>query len=283
MAPPRSMAMAEDNFKIQRRRSSECDLDSHATRRALMEAFAAADTNASGFVDREELTRVLTKTEVHMQNPAEDIDAIFEAFDVDGDGAINVVDVCAKFEPAIERNGCTMMGGKMDLDSIMKETFDKMLVDARDQRTAVNRSFMQAGEDCRDWFCKKFLGSKWRMKTFDEFTKGGKGCASRLAHLRANLSEASKGENKWVNTALVSDTDFKNEVLDKNGICDFAEKWLSRLECEIADIWASKRRHLSEINRTTSLLSEASTRTFSLEESASMSALADTFERLATA
>ncbi|KAJ1469786.1 hypothetical protein T484DRAFT_1981513 [Baffinella frigidus] len=273
MAPPRGMAMAGDNFKIQRRKSSVCDLDSHATRRALMEAFAAADTNASGFVDREELTRVLTKIEVHMQNPAEDIDAIFEAFDVDGDGAINVAEFCAKFEPAIERNGCTMMGGKMDLDSIMKETFDKMLVDARDQRTAVNRSFMQAGEDCQEWFCKKFLGSKWRMKTFDEFYTG-KGCASRLAHLRVSLSEATQGTNKWVNTALVSDADFKNEVLDKNGICDFAEKWLSRLESEMADISATKRRNSSEADRTTSLLSESSTRTSSLEESASISALA---------
>ncbi|KAJ1468370.1 hypothetical protein T484DRAFT_1984386 [Baffinella frigidus] len=172
-----------------------------------------------------------------------------------------------------------MMGGKMDLDCIMKETFDKMLVDARDQRTAVNRSFMQAGEDCRDWFCKKFLGSKWKMKTFDEFYTS-KGCASRLAHLRVSLSEASQGTNKWVNTALVADADFKREVLDKNGR-DFAEKWLSRLESEMADISATKRRNSCEIDRTSSLLSEASTRTSSLEESANIGALADTFERLA--
>ncbi|KAJ1469518.1 hypothetical protein T484DRAFT_2165165 [Baffinella frigidus] len=279
MAPPRSMT--EANFKIQRRRSSECELTPQLTRRALMAVFAVADTNASGFVDREELTRVLTILEVRMHNPAEDIDALFEAFDVDGDGAISIVEFCTKFEPAIERSGCKMMGSKMDFDRIMKETFAKMLVDARDQRTAVDRSFMQAGDDCQEWFCKKFLGSKWRTKIFEEFTKGGKGCASRLEYLRANLAEASEGANKWVNNALISDADFKREVLDTNGICDFAEKWLSRLECEMADISATKRRNSSATNRTTSLLSEASTRTSSLEDSASTSPLAATFERLA--
>jgi hypothetical protein len=76
-------------------------------------------------------------------------------------------------------------------------------------------------------FPKTFLGSKWRMKTFDQFyTNGGKDAASRLAHLRASLSEASEGTNKWVAKALVSDPDFRREVLDKEGIRIFADKWL---------------------------------------------------------
>ncbi|KAJ1467284.1 hypothetical protein T484DRAFT_3631608 [Baffinella frigidus] len=213
---------------MQRPKSSECDPRQTLIRRALIEAFAEADTNASGFVDREELTSVLTNSGLHALPPPHDIDAIFEALDLDGDGAINVVEFCAKFEPAIERSGCTVMGGKMDLDCIMKETFDKMLA----ERTAVNHSSMQAGEDCREWFCNKFLAFP-RMQEGDSYT--GQHC---------------------------------RRVLDKNGICDFAEKWLARLEFEMADISASKRLHSCETDRTTSLLSECSSRTSSREDSA---------------
>mmetsp|Transcript_42806 Transcript_42806/g.97358 ORF Transcript_42806/g.97358 Transcript_42806/m.97358 type:complete len:272 (+) Transcript_42806:166-981(+) len=263
MAPPRGAAFASDSFKLIRRKSSVSDLSPELARRALMDAFAEADKDASGFIDRAELVGVIQKMGVHMQNPTDDIDALFEALDIDGDGSIDVVEFCTKFEPAIKRDHGVM--GKMDVDVVMKETFDKMLVDARDQRTAVNRSFMQAREDCQEWFCKKFLGSKWRMKTFDAFyTNGGKGSASRLAHLRKSLDEAIKGKNEWITTSLESDQDFKREVLDKDGIGTFADKWLARLEAEMGTITA-KRLASCETNRTMSMVSNG-TRTSSHED-----------------
>jgi len=52
---------------------------------------------------------------------------------------------------------------------------------------------MLAREDCRAWFNIKFLGDKWTTKLFHKFyTKGGKSSATRLAHLRSNLVEASQ-------------------------------------------------------------------------------------------
>ena len=266
MAPPRGAAFASDSFKMIRRKSSVSDLTPELTRRALMDAFAEADKDHSGFVDRDELTKVLQTIGVVMANPNEDIDALFEALDIDGDGTIDTLEFATKFEPAIRFKGLSLMG-KMDLDVIMKETFDKMLVEARDQRTAVNRSFMQARDDCGEWFCKKFLGSKWRMKTFDEFyTNGGKGSASRLAHLRTSLASAITGKNKWVATALESDADFKREVLDKEGISAFAEKWLARLEGEMAGITAKRLASCAscETDRTFSMVSDG-TRTTSQE------------------
>ena len=200
---------------------------------------------------------------------------------VDGDGKLDVGEFVAKFQPAINRKTLTLVMGKMDLDAIMRETFDKMLADARDQRTAVNRSFMQAREYCQEFFSKKFLGSKWRMKLFDEFyTNGGKGSASRLAHLRASLGTACQGKNKWVANALASDADFKREVLDKDGIREFADKWLARLEAEMVDI-SVKRLHSSASDTFSSLVSTEGTRTSSHEAfAASTSSLAGEFTRL---
>ncbi|KAJ1478758.1 hypothetical protein T484DRAFT_1960368 [Baffinella frigidus] len=283
MAPPRGAALASESFKLIRRKSSLADLTPELTRKALLEAFAEADADHSGFVDRSELAGVLAKIGVQLQNPADDVEAIFEALDMDGDGTVDVAEFCAKFEPAIKRGGSSMMG-KMDLDNIMKETFDKMLGNARDQRTAVNRSFMQAREDCQDWFAKKFLGTKWRMKLFDEFyTNGGKGCASRLAHLQQSLGEATQGKNKWVATALESDADFKREVLDKDGISRFADAWLARLEAEMGEISAKRLQSSAsfETGRTLSALpSEEGTRLCSLQESEGAASLAGEFSRL---
>jgi len=248
--------MAADSFKLMRRKSSAVsDLSSDAMRIALIGVFTEADKDSSGSLDRPQLTGLLSSLGVQLLNPIEDIDAIFEAVDTDGDGNISTVEFCTKFEPAIKRLGSSMMG-KMDLDIIMKETFDKMLVDARDQRTAVNRSFMQAREDCQEWFCKKFLGSKWRMKLFEAFyTNGGNGSESRLAHLRKSLDEAIKGKNTWVLSSLESDMDFKREVLDTEGVCSFSDKWLIRLEAELATI-SAKRLQSSETDRAPSVASD---------------------------
>jgi len=147
MGPPRGLATAADSFtkthgSMTRTKSAVSDLTSDLARQALLDAFKEADTDASGFVDLEELKQVLQTLGVEMQNPAADMAALFEAMDIDGDGHIDVVEFISKFEPAIKRGGSTMMG-RMDLEFVMKETFDEMLVEAREQRTAVNRSFMQ--------------------------------------------------------------------------------------------------------------------------------------------
>jgi len=277
-----------------RRKSSLSDLTEALTRTALRHAFEDADKDSSGFVCRQELMGVLETIGVEMQNPTDDMEALFEAMDIDGDGTIDVSEFISKFEPAIKRGGSTIMA-KMDLATVMKETFDAMLGEERDQRTAVNRSFMQAREDCRAFFEKMFLGSKWRMKMFEEFyTNGGKGCASRLAHLRASLASATLGTNTWVAEALDSDADFKKEVLDKEGIQAFANKWRVRLEAEMAGI-SAKRLASSETNlgrtgdepegltRSVSFVSADGTRTSShfddLEKTSSLS-LPDSFERL---
>jgi hypothetical protein len=168
-----------------------------------------------------------------------------------------------------------------------------MLVEERDQRTAVNRSFMQAREDCHAFFDKMFLGSKWRMKMFAEFyTNGGKGSASRLAHLRANLLEACLGTNTWVAEALDSDVDFKKEVLDKEGIYHFANKWRMRLETEMSGISAKRLAScvtnrttpcgppLAVSDRTVSFVSADGTRPSSLFDDVEDVSLPDSFERL---
>ena len=173
---------------------------------------------------------------------------------------------------------------------------------------------MQAREDCAEWYCKKFLGSKWRMKLFEEFyTNGGKGSPIRLAHLRASLDEACLGTNAWVARSLDSDVDFKKEVLDKEGIRDYSLKWRERLEAEMAEIaqrlaacasrdkprrvsfsdqGAQPRRVSADIlapkscepeARTSSQVSEMGTRPSSVEDSASPDSLPDAFERLKTA
>jgi len=164
---------------------------------------------------------------------------------------------------------------------------------------------MQAREDCAEWYCKKFLGSKWRMKLFEEFyTHGGKGSPIRLAHLRASLGEACLGTNAWVAAALESDVDFKKEVLDSSGICDFSVKWLERLEVEMTVIATRLAAKASRDNdkprrvsfskqgaRTSSQVSAEGTRpssiedlpsTASLEDLPSTASLPDAFERLQT-
>jgi hypothetical protein len=118
------------------------DLTSDLARQALLDAFRDADKDGSGFVELGELTQVLSTIGVEMQNPADDMAALFEAMDINEDGQIDVAEFISKFEPAIKRGGSTMMG-RMDLEFVMKETFDEMLVEAREQRTAVCRSFMQ--------------------------------------------------------------------------------------------------------------------------------------------
>jgi len=146
------MALASDSFT--RRKSAMCDLSPALTRQALLEAFAEEDTDGSGFVDREELAKVVQSIGVEMQNPTDDMEALFETMDIDANGRIDVTEFITNFEPAMKRGGSTPMG-QMDLAAIMKQTFDAMLLDARDQRTAVNRSFMQAREECGEWYCKK--------------------------------------------------------------------------------------------------------------------------------
>ena len=131
-----------------------CDLSPALTRQALLEAFAEEDADASGFIDREELAKVVQTIGVEMQNPTDDMEALFETMDIDANGRIDVAEFMSKFEPAIKRGGSTTMG-QMDLATIMKQTFDAILVDARDQRTAVNRSFMQSREECGKWYCTK--------------------------------------------------------------------------------------------------------------------------------
>jgi hypothetical protein len=233
MAPPKGMAMASESFKLIRRKSSVSDLTPELTRKALMETFREVDEDGSGFVDKGELTRVLSTIGVHMDNPLEDVDAIFEAMDMDGDGTIDTQEFCSRFEPAIKRCGSQALG-KMDLDSIMKETFDKMLEDARDQRAFVNRSFMQARDDCASQLEKETLGNKWRMKIFDHFyTESAKGTEKRLEKLRENLYTASKGENEWLNEALQKDADFKREILKPDCLKVFTGAWLKRIDTEV--------------------------------------------------
>ena len=133
MPSPKGAAFASDSFKLIRRKSSMSDLTPDLTRRALLGAFTEADADHSGFVSRTELTLVLANIGVELKNPADDIDELFATMDVDGDGTLDVVEFVAKFEPAIKRKSLSLVMGKMDLDAIMRETFDKMLADARRQ------------------------------------------------------------------------------------------------------------------------------------------------------
>ena len=116
------------------------------------------------------------------------------------------------------------------------------------------------------------------MKMFDKFySDGGKGCASRLAHLRASLGEACLGTNAWVAEALESDVDFKKEVLDKTGIKEFAETWRVRLEAEMTGI-TFKQLASAESSRTASAVSADGTALDS--KSSPVDELPDAFKRL---
>ena len=136
------MGRAEDNPKLRRRASSVSEITPELTRRALMAVFSEVDKDGSGFVDREELTRVLSILEVDMPNPADDVDALFEAIDLDCSGSIDVFEFCSKFEPnfaaAIQRSGATDIA-RLNIDCIFKATFEAMLSNARAARAAVNR------------------------------------------------------------------------------------------------------------------------------------------------
>jgi len=82
---------------------------------------------------------VLLILEVDMQNPNDDVDALFEAIDLDCSGSIDVHEFCNKFEPnfaaAIQRSGATEIP-QLNIDCIFKATFETLLSDARAQRAA---------------------------------------------------------------------------------------------------------------------------------------------------
>jgi len=121
-------------------------------RRAVLNSVSAqsADTDKSGYVDKEELELVLREQLlINLSDPEEDMQIIFSLLDRDDSGLISVKEFRAAFEPGIAKRSLTQTG-TMDVDDLMKDTFQAFISESRHERGIVIRAFMEAHNEIEE-------------------------------------------------------------------------------------------------------------------------------------
>lgn len=245
MPPPKGSADAsaqQQQMDIRRATSSQGNTDAQGAREALKRAFESADIDRSGFVDKEELEKVIRVTlQVQLQDPINDMDIIFDSLDEDKSGEVSMQEFCDLFEPTIVRRSSSSTSGTMDIDDLMKETFSGILMDARLERSVVIQGFMIANNEIAksgDGFGKAYWGNKWRFKIFDGFYTHPKDpatgqlvdVAKRYKHLIERLEAAVAGTDPWLNKQLQEDPDIKKEIADEGVVKRYCEIWVRVLK-----------------------------------------------------
>lgn len=190
MAPPQHAALISCGTSSIRRRSS-CAYDPAALRSAIQETFDEVDKDGNGLLTSDEIRQFLAKL-LPLADPTNELDSICAALDKDSDGKVDVSEFYTFVTDTVDRH--LSMGKALMVDDIVRESFQDVLKQTKQEREVVTHAFVLSTHECPEK--ERLFNPGWMHKVFDEFYGAPSDPAApkyqcqRTEYLKQRLTEA---------------------------------------------------------------------------------------------
>lgn len=174
--------------------------------------------------------KCLAKLDVHLKDPATDVEAIFFALDLNSNGVVSEEEFERAVQPTILHRA--EKGLPMIVDEIVKDTFRSTIADAEVELAKVDEAFLKTHHDfvlAGKGFGVSFWGEHWRFQMFKDFYSSVR--KNRLNNLLENLAKIAAGDRTWIKKSIEDPTIAIELPGEKNwnAVGEYARLWREHL------------------------------------------------------